>query len=94
MGSYNARRWSEVVTLLRFRENIRNIVPLVAPCIHVYWRIENAERRVHHQPELRYGLRNTKTRCKVVGIRIFQALGKAILCANKRGRSSVVEGQV
>src|SRR5258708_37497662 len=41
-----------------------------------------------------YSLGNGEKGGGGAGIRIFQALGKAILRANKHGRSSVVEGQV
>ena len=67
---------------------------LVAPGIHVHGRIEDAERRMQHQPVARNRLRNTKTRREIMSIRILQTLGEAVLPTNKRRGSSAVESQV
>src|SRR5512132_4726621 len=46
----DAGRRREIVTLLRFRKDVRNIVALVAPGVHVHRREEDAKRRMQHKP--------------------------------------------
>src|SRR5262245_8681526 len=52
-GSEERRRRREVVSLLRLREDIRDIVTLIAPGVHVNRREENAERRMQNHSQLR-----------------------------------------
>ena len=49
LARQDRRGWREVVALLRFREDVRNVMPLVAPRIHIHRREEDAERRVKNQ---------------------------------------------
>ena len=51
----DARRRNEVIALLCFRKNKRNVVTLVAPRVHVYRGEENAEGCVQHDPVLVQG---------------------------------------
>ena len=51
VGGDDAGRGSEVVALLRFREDVRNIVALVAPGVLIHRRIEDSERRMQHQAD-------------------------------------------
>src|SRR5579884_4086624 len=54
----------KVVTLRRLRKNIRHIVALVAPGVHVHRRVEDAVCCVHHQTHVRHALRNSKRGAK------------------------------
>jgi hypothetical protein len=44
MGGDNARGWNEIVTLLSLGENVRNIVALIAPRVHIHGREKNSKR--------------------------------------------------
>ena len=56
LGAVESRGWSEVVGLLRLGENVGDIVPLVAPRVHVDWRVEDSECGMKDQ-SVRQGLR-------------------------------------
>src|ERR1051326_4093394 len=58
----NAGRRNEIIALLRLRKNIGDIVPLVAPGIHVYRSKENPEGAVGNDPQARHMVREAKPR--------------------------------
>ena len=70
MTGSDAGRRSEVVALLRFRKNIRHIVSLVAPGIHVHRRKENAKRRVQHDPVTRHVVRKAESGGELEFVRV------------------------
>src|SRR4030081_384469 len=63
----------EIVTLLRFRRAVGNIVPLVAPGIHVHRHEEDPKRRMEHKSMTGDAVRNTRTRREVKLIRSRQS---------------------
>src|ERR1051325_5607529 len=83
MRGENSCRRREVVALLGFREDVRNVVSLIAPRIHVNGSEENSKRRMYNNAEFGYRLRETKARCEVVGIGVFKTLWKAVLPSNE-----------
>src|ERR1051325_3045918 len=95
MRGQNSCCWREVVALLSFREDIRNIVALIAPGVHVNRSKENSKRRMYNNAELGYRLRETKARCEVVGVCVFKTLWETVLASYKdRGNSIGIERQV
>src|SRR6476620_5075898 len=86
--------WSEIITLLCFRENVRNVVPLVAPGIHINRREKDAESCVNDEPNLGKILGNAQTRSEVARVRIFEAAGKTILSSDKNRGHSILENQI
>src|SRR3977135_3061907 len=53
MTGHDTGGWSEVIALLRLGKNVRNVVPLVTPGIHVHRSEENAKGRVKDEAETR-----------------------------------------
>src|SRR5437660_12686489 len=88
--------WRGVVPLLRFRKDIWNVVPLIAPRVNVHRREENSECGVEHQAAGQR-LRKSKSWSEVAGVRISEPARVAVLSADKnRGRTAcaTVEYQV
>ena len=77
-SSGSVLRWREVVALLRLRKDVRNVMPLVAPRIHIHRREEDAERAVKNQPcwEALFEIPNRGA--KLCWIRILQPLGETL----------------
>src|SRR5262249_52101742 len=84
----------EIVALLRLWKNEWHIMALVAPSVHVHWRVENAVGRVDHDAITGKILGDPDPGGEVIPPRIQQPLGIALLAADKNGRRSVLENQV
>src|SRR5581483_7783053 len=87
-------RRSEIIALLRFRENIWNVVPLVAPRVHIHRCKEDSEGRVQDQSHVRNRLREAEARREIMRIRILQTLGIPVLSTNKYGGHAVIEDEI
>src|ERR1051325_2605602 len=85
----NAGRGNEIVTLLRFRENVRHVVTLVAPRIHVNRSEEDAECSMQNKAVLVNVMRDACTRSKSKLVRIVQTFGKALLPADEDERHAI-----
>src|SRR5882757_9654195 len=89
------RRWrSEVVGLLRFRENERDVVPLVAPRVEIDWGEKDSVGRMKYQAHARKVFGNSQTGRKVVLVGVHQPSRVTQLTADEYGRNSFVENQV
>ena len=96
LAGIERRRRREVVALLRFRKNVWNVMPLIAPGVHVNWREEDSKRRMVHQTFWQR-LRQSKSRCEIARVGIPQPARIAVLSANKnrrRGAYAIREYQV
>ena len=82
---------SEIVTLLCFRKDVRNVVTLIAPRVHVDRREEDAKRRVQNESVLMKVMRETKTRSESKLVRVIQTLGKSLLPADKYKRHAILK---
>ena len=87
-------RRRKIVGLLCFRKNVRNVVPLIAPGVHIDRRKENAVGRMQNDPVLRKIPRNANARRKIVLVRKKQAIWIAELPANENGRSPIRKDQI
>src|SRR5437879_2828899 len=75
-ASIEKRSWRcEIVGLLRLRENVWDVVPLVAPCVQVHWREKDSISAMENQAFTWKVLGNSQTRRKVVFVREHQPLG-------------------
>src|SRR5258708_14588797 len=92
-GNY-ARRWSEVVTLLSFREYIGNIVALVTPRVHIYRREEDAKSRMQHNASARNVMRDAGARCESELAGIVQAFGISLLPTDENRWHAVLEHEI
>src|SRR5205085_10990462 len=84
----------EVVALLRFGEDEGDVVPLVAPSVHVNRRVEDAVGSVEHYTEARDVLRDAEARREVELVRIEETRRVALLPADEDERPSVLENEV
>src|SRR5256885_1532396 len=84
----------EVVGLLRLREHVRNVVPLIAPRVHIDRRKENTVGRMQHNSVLREIPRDANARRKIVLVRKKQTIWVAELPANESGRSAIRKDQI
>src|ERR1035437_6218520 len=82
------------VALRGQRENIRHVVALVAPCIHVNRRIEDAVGHVGHHAKAGEVLSQTEARREVGVVGIHKALRIAVLSTDKYLRRSAAEVDV
>src|ERR1700730_7853500 len=84
----------EIVTLLRFRKDVGNIVALVAPGIHVHRREEDPKRRMEHKSMIGDAVRNARTRREVKLVRSRQSFWKPLLATDENGRRAIDEGKI
>ena len=84
----------EIVKLLRFREDKRNVVALVAPSVEVHGREENAVCRVEHDAHIAEMVRDPEARSKIVLVRIHQAVRESVLSADKNMGRTVLKDDV
>src|SRR6266699_6033874 len=79
----DAGRRSEVVALLRLGKDIGNIVPLVAPGIHVHRSEEDSKRGMEHNPMTGNAVRDARAGREVKLVRRRQTRGKTLLPADE-----------
>ena len=84
----------EIVALLRFGEDVRDVVALVAPGVHVNGRVEDAEGPVEHKPQARDVLRDAEARGEVKLVRVHESGGKPLLSADEDEWTPVLEDEV
>src|SRR5262250_1353584 len=90
-ASEQGRRRSEVIRLLGFRENIGDVMSLVAPGVLIDGRVEDSIRRVQHHPKARKILRKANSRREIVLVGVHQSARISQLAADKNRRRTVVE---
>src|SRR5713226_1203482 len=89
------RSWRrEVIGLLCLRENVWNIMPLVAPGVQVYRCEKDSIGRVQHESLTGKIFGDSEARSKVVLVGIHQPSRVTQFTADENGRNAVVENQV
>src|SRR5690348_3963329 len=73
----------EVVALLRDGKNIRNVVALIAPAVHVHGSEENAVGAVKNDPPRGNVAREAEARSEVSRLKVLEPLGVAVLASNE-----------
>src|SRR6266404_4950963 len=94
MTGNDAGSRSEVVALLGLRKNIRNIMTLVTPRIHVNGCEENAKGRVKDQPVARHAVRDAGARSEFELVSRIQTLRETLLSADENKRHSIFENEI
>src|SRR6266566_5943210 len=85
---------SEVIALLCLRKDVRNIMTLVTPRIHIYGCKENAKGGVYHQPTTRNVVRDACARSEFEFVWVIQTFREALLSANEDGRHIILEHEI
>src|SRR5258708_23572 len=85
---------SKVVTLLGLRKNIRNIMTLVTPRIHVHGCEENAKGRVKNQAVVRHAVRDACARSEFELVCRIQTFWETLLSADENGRHPIFEDEI
>src|SRR5215472_2961543 len=93
-GGQQRSRGIEIVELLGLWKNKGNVVALVAPGIQVHRGEENAVGGMKNDARARKVVRNAEARCKVVLVRIEQAVWIAVLSADENLKVAALEGEV
>src|SRR5256714_2875968 len=94
MAGYNAGGRREVIALLSFRKDIRHIVALVTPGIHVHRREENPEGRMQHDPATRHIVRDAEPGGELKFVWIVQTFRISLLAADENRGRAVVEYEI
>src|SRR5882672_27212 len=92
-GHYTSGR-SEVIALLCLRKDIRDIVSLVAPGIHINRREENTKGGVQHDPAAGNVVRDSSARCEPELVGVVQTIWVALLSADENERHTVFEHEI
>src|SRR5581483_10053369 len=87
-------RGGEVIALPRLGENVRDVVPLVAPRVHIYRRVEDAVSGAHDEAPGRNVLRDAEPRGEVEFSRVHQTFGVAELAADEDRGLAILESKV
>src|SRR2546423_5217745 len=94
MAGYNAGGRREVIALLGFRKDIRHIVALVTPGIHVHRRKENPEGRMQNDPATWHIVRDAEPGGELKFVWIVQTFRISLLAADENRGYAVVEYEI
>src|SRR4029077_5719052 len=92
-GKQGCRR-SEIVELLGLRENVGDIVALIAPGVEVHRSEKDAVGSMEDEAKARKILRDAETGSEVVLVGIHQSAGIAVLSADENLRRSAGENEI
>src|SRR5689334_22913805 len=76
-------RRNKVIALISLRKDVWNVVPLIAPRVHVDRRIEDAVRGMQYDSHTRHVVCDTQARREVQFVGVHQTLGITVLPSNE-----------